>query len=300
MDIEEIRTFIEVAKCCNFSKAADVLHIVQSTVSNRMKSLEEYMGEQLLIRDKTGIRLTPAGKMFLNYAKQIQTLNENALKDIHMVSTYEDCLNIASVQWIFSYTLESMLTEFSKIHPKIATNLTIAHSEEIIPMLQNQVYDVALISYKIDNANLHSIPFCKTKILFVGAADQYSAYKQGISKEQLRNLPLIYSDIWQNYLSYVSDNFLPESKTFLIHCNMLDSAKKFCKAGIGCCFLPEIMIRNELNEGTLIHIPISGLTIKYMNIYFVYNKKKLNSIALQEWFKMYPELKRQIDKHSKM
>lgn len=299
MDIEEVRTFIEVANCCSFSKAADVLHVVQSTVSNRVKSLEEYTGEQLLIRDKSGIRLTPAGKMFLNYAKQMQMLDENALKEIHMASAYEDCLNIASVQWTFSYLLESMLTEFSGRYPKIATNLTIAHSEEIIPLLQNQVYDLALISYKINNANLQSILFCKTRILFVGSASKFADLKDGIVREQLENIPLIYSDIWQNYLSYVAENLLPESKTFQVHCNMLDSAKAFCMSGIGCCFLPQVMIEKELEEGSLIHIPIRGLAIKYLKIYFVYNKKKLESIALKEWFKMYPELKKQKDYHSK-
>ncbi len=299
MDIEEIRTFVEVANCCSFSKAADVLHVVQSTVSNRIKSLEEYTGEQLLIRDKSGIRLTPAGRTFLNYAKQMQILDETALKEIHMASAYEDCLNIASVQWILSYALEPMLTEFSSRYPKIATNLTSAHSEEIIPLLQNQVYDLALISYKINNANLQSVLFCKTRILFVGSACRFADFKDGISREQLENIPLIYSDIWQNYLSYVSENLLPESKTFQVHCNMLESAKAFCVAGTGCCFLPELMIKKELEEGNLIHIPIQGLAVKYMKAYFVYNKKKLGSVALKEWFKMYPELKKQMDDDSK-
>lgn len=289
MDIEEIRTYIEAAKHCSFSKAADVLHVVQSTVSNRIRSLEDHVGEQLIIRDKSGIRLTPAGNTFLNYAKQMLKLEETVLKELHMASVYEDCFHIASVQWLFSYMLEPLLTKFIDRHPRIATNLTVAHSEEIIPMLQNQICDLALISYKINNANLHSIPFYKTKILFVGSAHRFAERKGGISKEELENIPLIYSDIWDNYLSYVSENLLPETKTFQVHCNMLDSAKAFCTAGIGCCFLPEVMIKKELEEGILVHIPIQGLAVKYMQAYFVYNKKRLDSIALKSWLDMYSE-----------
>lgn len=293
MDIEEIRTFIEVANYCSFSKAADVLHVVQSTVSNRIRSLEDYTGEQLVIRDKSGIRLTPAGSTYLNYAKQMQKLDETAMKELHIVSKYEDCFHIASVQWLFSYMLEPLLTKFIGQYPQIATNLTVAHSEEIIPMLQNQIYDLALIPYKINNPNLHSIPFYKTKILFVGSSNRFAKLQGGISKDELESTPLIYSDIWENYLSDVSENILLESTTFQIHCNMLDSAKAFCMAGIGCCFLPEVMVKKELKEGILIHIPIHGLIAKHIQTYFVYSKKRLDSPALKGWFNMYSQYKKE-------
>ena len=284
MDLEEIRTFIEVANYCSFSKAADVLHVVQSTVSNRMRSLEEYTGEQLVIRDKSGIRLTPAGNTFLNYAKQIQKLGETVLKELHMVSAYEDFFNVACAQWLFSYMLEPLLTKYIGQYPRIATNLTIAHSKEIVSLLQNRMCDLALIPYKINNTNLHSIPFYKTRILFVGSANKFAGLREGISKEELENIPLIYSDIWENFLSSVSENLLSESKTFQVHCNMLDSAKSFCAAGIGCCFLPETMVQNELKKGTMIHIPIHGLAVKHIQTYLVYNIKRADSIALKSWF----------------
>ena len=58
MDLEELRTFIVLAECKSFTKTAEIQHIVQSTVSNRIHSLEEYTAAQLVIRDKAGIVLT--------------------------------------------------------------------------------------------------------------------------------------------------------------------------------------------------------------------------------------------------
>ena len=283
MDIEEIRTFIEVANVASFSKAAEVLHVVQSTVSNRIRALEEYTGVRLLIRDKTGIRLTNAGEAFLKYARQMSELDTAALRDLHFAEKYTDTFRVASVQWLNDYALRHLVASFSAAHPEIAVELTIAHGEEIIPRLRDHVYDCALISYKINTQGLVSFPFDATKVVFIGAADAFGSLAGGITKEDLQGMSLIYSDIWDNYMSEVSEGALPDITTFRARCNMLDSAKTLCLAGIGCCFLPELMVREELANGTLIRIPIQGVREKTVRSYLVYNKKRVESKVVKDW-----------------
>ena len=94
MDMDEIQTFIVLASCRNFTKAAEILHIVQSTVSNRIRSLEEYTGARLVVRYKNGIHLTEEGAAFLTYANQISALNQKALQEIHMHKKFRATLRI--------------------------------------------------------------------------------------------------------------------------------------------------------------------------------------------------------------
>ena len=286
MDIEEIRTFVEVANTASFSKAAEALHVVQSTVSNRIRTLEEYTGAQLMIRDKTHIRLTEAGNSFLRYAKQMIELDSAALRDIHIAEAFEDSFRIASVQWLYDFALEPLISSFSADHPEIAVDLSIAHGEEIIPRLRDQVYDCALISYKINNSTLASFPFSRTRIVFVGTKEKFASLADGITRDQLQSLPLIYSDIWDNYLSDVTAGALPDIMTFRVRCNMLGSAKRFCLAGVGCCFFPELMVEEELKKGELIRIPIQGVSVKSVPFYLIYNKKRMDSPALKAWMKL--------------
>lgn len=159
MDFEELRTFIVLAECKSFTKTAEIQHIVQSTVSNRIHSLEEYTGAQLVIRDKAGIVLTTEGSVFLEYAKRIKELDNSALHEIHMLKNYNDRLNVGCAQWIFDYCAGDYIKIFSKTYDKIAINITIAHSEEIILLLQDQIYDVAVMGYKVKAANLVNCPF---------------------------------------------------------------------------------------------------------------------------------------------
>src|SRR5690349_7697801 len=64
MDIELARTFLEIVSTGSFIKAADRLHVGQTTVSARVRLLEQQLGRPLFVRNKAGASLTPAGEHF--------------------------------------------------------------------------------------------------------------------------------------------------------------------------------------------------------------------------------------------
>ena len=71
MEIRQLKYFAAVADTLNFSRAAETLFISQSALSKQIADLERDLGMVLLQRDKRSVRLTPAGKVFLNEAKVI-------------------------------------------------------------------------------------------------------------------------------------------------------------------------------------------------------------------------------------
>jgi LysR family transcriptional repressor of citA len=287
MDLEELKTLITLAECKNFTKAAKLQHVVQSTVSNRIRSLEEQTGVQLVVRDKAGIKLTTEGEVFLDYAKRIQELNDSAFHEIHLLKKYEDRLSVAGPQWIMDYFVKDFVIDFAQRNERLAVKVTIAHSEEIIPMLQDKIIDLAVIAYRVSAPDMVCIPFKASDIIFVGDAKGYKHLQAGIRKKELGDLPLIYSDIWENYLSEISDNILPDRRIFKMHCNMLSDAKEFCCRGIGCCFFPEVVVRKEIEDGRLTRIPIIDLEVKHFQIYIIYNKQRLKSKAMTSWLDSY-------------
>ena len=74
MEIRQLKYFAAVADTLNFSRAAETLFISQSALSKQIADLERELGMVLLQRDKRSVRLTPAGKVFLNDAKVILML----------------------------------------------------------------------------------------------------------------------------------------------------------------------------------------------------------------------------------
>lgn len=68
MDITLARTFLEIVATRSFQRAAERLHVTQTAVSARVRTLEDLLGRQLFVRNKAGASLTSAGEHFMRYA----------------------------------------------------------------------------------------------------------------------------------------------------------------------------------------------------------------------------------------
>ncbi|HEX7029664.1 MAG TPA: LysR family transcriptional regulator [Gammaproteobacteria bacterium] len=82
MDIELLRTFVEVYRCRHFGKAADRLYITQSAVSARIRQLETTLGCQLLVRERKQVQPTADGERFLRHAESLLKQWERARRDM--------------------------------------------------------------------------------------------------------------------------------------------------------------------------------------------------------------------------
>ena len=82
MDIELLRTFVEVYRCRHFGKAADRLYITQSAVSARIRQLETTLGCQLLTRERKQVHPTTDGERFLRHAESLLQQWERARRDM--------------------------------------------------------------------------------------------------------------------------------------------------------------------------------------------------------------------------
>ena len=86
MDLRVLEYFLAVAEVGGISRAADILHISQPTLSRQLMELEREIGSTLLIRGKRSVTLTPDGLMFRETARDILALYQKA-QEKHAQST---------------------------------------------------------------------------------------------------------------------------------------------------------------------------------------------------------------------
>ncbi|WP_393012663.1 LysR family transcriptional regulator, partial [Klebsiella pneumoniae] len=73
-----LKTFLAVVRTRNVTRAADELHLAQSSVSDQIQALEADLGAQLFVRTRQGLDLTPAGDALKVYAEDILALSDEA------------------------------------------------------------------------------------------------------------------------------------------------------------------------------------------------------------------------------
>jgi DNA-binding transcriptional LysR family regulator len=94
MDIDQARTFLAITAHGSFLEAAGQLHLTQSTVSARIRRLEDELGARLFKRNRTGASLTTAGRRFLDYAKRLVLTAEQARDEVGLPERYRASVRI--------------------------------------------------------------------------------------------------------------------------------------------------------------------------------------------------------------
>ncbi len=76
MEFRQLQAFVEIVKQNSFTKAAENLHLSQSTLSVHVKQIEDELKTSLILRTTKSIELSPKGKDFYNYAVSILELRD--------------------------------------------------------------------------------------------------------------------------------------------------------------------------------------------------------------------------------
>lgn len=139
-----LRSFVAVADCGNFTRAAERLHLTQSTVSQQIRRLEDSVGMALLNRDQRRVVATVEGERLLAYARRILALHEEAA-DVLVNQQSDGVLRLGVPEDFASERLMPLLSAFVQRHPRVRLEVT----SGLGPQLQHQYrageFDVLLV-----------------------------------------------------------------------------------------------------------------------------------------------------------
>ncbi|WP_339865514.1 LysR family transcriptional regulator [Paremcibacter congregatus] len=145
MDITQVRTFIAVADTGSFIAAADRVHVTQSTVSIRIRNLEDQLGTYLFERSKQGASLTIAGKQFLKHAIALTKIWDQARLDVGIGEEHETILRIGGQVSLWDGFLMKLLP-WMRVHaPEIAIRTEMGYSPDLTQKLSEGSIDIGIM-----------------------------------------------------------------------------------------------------------------------------------------------------------
>jgi DNA-binding transcriptional LysR family regulator len=148
MELRHLRYFLAVVEERQFVRAAGVLHVAQSALSQQIRDLERELGAELLLRDRRGVSPTPAGEVLLGHARALLERADLARAEVaRMAGVISGTLRVGSGSPTGTVPLPATLAEFQRRHPAVDIALRDAPSEDLVRSLQDGTLDVALVSF---------------------------------------------------------------------------------------------------------------------------------------------------------
>jgi LysR family transcriptional regulator, flagellar master operon regulator len=145
MDIILARTFLMVAETGSFIDASTKMHVTQSTVSARIKGLEQLLGRPLFARSKTGAALTPAGVHFQKHALALIRVWQHAQLEVGLSVQHRDHLSVGAPTCLWDGLLLPWVAWLRTNIPDIAVSASAGTAAEITQRLVEGTLDLAVL-----------------------------------------------------------------------------------------------------------------------------------------------------------
>ena len=194
MDLRHLRYFVAVVEEGQFVRAAAVLHIAQSALSQQIRDLERELGAELLHRDRRGVSPTAAGEVLLGHARALLERSELARAEVaQLTGVVTGTLRIASGSPSGPVPLPATLAEFQRRHPSVEIVIRDATSEELIRWLEEGTVDVAVITFAPDRlpARLQGTLIARERLLALVPYGHQLASRRRLTLSELAAEPLV-------------------------------------------------------------------------------------------------------------
>lgn len=268
MDMDQVRTFLAVVANGSFLEAASRLHVTQSTVSSRIQGLENFLGATLFVRNRSGAKLTPAGKRFVHHAKSIVLTLDQARHDVGLPSRYRASITLGARIALWEVFLPRWAGEMRRTAPDISIRSEIGFEEDLMRRVIEGTMDVALMYTPQHSPGIQvQHLFDETLVLLTTDPDK-----------PWPDEDYIYVDWGPAFYAQHSSNY-PDLERPAQVVNIGWLGVQIILANGGSCFVPVRMAEPLIRAGQLFHMPDSPQF--KLPAYMVYPRNS-DSIVLEQ------------------
>jgi DNA-binding transcriptional LysR family regulator len=265
MNLQQLRVFLKVAEREHITRAAEELGFSQPAVTKVVQSLEQEVGLELIKRRRRGVVLTPTGRLFHMYAHRMLKVEQELEETLAALRDLEGGRISLAVNTITGmYLLPSLLARFRSRAPRVAVHLALLSMQEIVEQLVSGKVDLGLIEGvpSAVSSGLHvEVLFTEDVALVVAPHHQWSKFatrtpernqKQGLFSQGNQGLREGAKQAVLDYSMQIHElSFLEDT----------EAVKQLVLSGTGAALVSARTIQQELLNGDLVRIPVSGLDV---------------------------------------
>lgn len=280
MELRQFKYFLSIVDHGSLSRAAEHLHVAQSALSRQVSELESELGVQLLVRSRTGISTTDAGKLFYEHARGISKQIGDLRDAIRNSSDVISGSVVVALPQSVSVTLALALTHaVVKNFPSLSFQLNEELSGSTVEQLTRGQIDLTVLCDSFSQNDLAFTPLVEEEFVFLHSPAAPDAPPLGeISIEQACARPMIMPSQQNGHTTrWVIEAALRDAGhpplRLAAEINSVGVLKDAVEAGIGPTILPPALVQRELREGRLVAHPIKASAL--VRVLSVYTAKRI-------------------------
>lgn len=253
-------TFLTVLEEGSFSRAAEKLGYVQSTVTSQIQLLEQGCRHKLFHRLPRGVKLTEAGEKLAVYARQFVQLGQSMEEALGSLDQPRGSVRVGALESFCVTRLSGFLRPFFEEYPEVTLLLETGFQGDIVERVQSHAVDFGIVPKDPNREDLLFQPLVHEVMALVsskGLADLILAK----GWDQLAGVQIIgfgnrcvYQTDGQKLLAEMGMS--PEAQ--LTEFPSTELIRQMVTCGLGIAFVPEITMERELSEGTVVRIPLQN------------------------------------------
>ncbi len=259
MDLDQLHTFLEIVRLKSFSKAAQTCFRTQPAISAQVRQLEQELNAQLFDRLGTRIALTPAGRIFAEYAEKILELRRQAQNEINELEHHpRGEIVIAANEANCIYVLPDVFSEFKKQFPNVQLQVNRSYGARVVQaVLENQV-DFGITQLPVPEKRLQVVSIYTDEIRLIVPSDHRLARRKSVRARDVVGEALLLPRAGttrarlNQWLDLVEDEIQVSMEL-----DSTEMMKRFVRAGLGITFMAVSYCREEMAAGQLVAVPLA-------------------------------------------
>lgn len=261
IELQQLRTFCAVVQKKSFTKAEEIVHRTQPTISGQVSALEKAYGTALFNRSGREIVLTESGEILYDYAKRILELvdkSKDKVNELKRIVRGDLIIGASTIPG--TYILPKILKDFKKEYPEVNVSLQISNSEDVIDKILEHTLEIGAVGEKIEDKRLEYMHLARERIVLVVPPHHRWAKKSAITIDDLRKEPFINREEKSGTRASVEvalKNKGIRKLNVAIELGSTEAVKEGVKAELGVSFISELAVR----DGLLKEVKVKNLDI---------------------------------------
>ena len=288
MTLDHLKLFRDVVLARSMTRGAEICGVSQSAASQQLQETERVLGVDLLDRGTRPFELTEAGRLYYEFCRDVLRRKEEFDGQLDQLKgRVQGTVRVAAIYSVGISDMARLEMELGARMPEAQLLVEYLRPEKVYDAVVTDQADLGLVSYPESNREVTAIPWREDRMMVAAPPSHPLAAKEKLVPSDLAQGDFVAFDddlrVGREVKRYLKDAGIPVN--VVMHFDNTQTLKEAVILGAGVSILPVRVLRNDIEQGRLVAIPIEGCAL-VRPLGIIHRRRKTFNLAAQVFLEL--------------